>query len=304
MQEITRNAIMKTVEGVVGAAVEAGWKAIEGAINEVKKPIEDAVRKVVEPIFEKEKELKEKIKEKIMETTDPALQQIVVPPLAKVLDVLLKPIRESYTELFKAWIKLGEMFQKKVAEHGADKDGMKRWMSDAYWEVRYYWGPMRAVIDKVNELTGPLDLLGDVVSYVRSWRITGKIIDHQQKLLWKACHTVTVDLADKKDPKAAIKKTAERLLHDCQIQIIDEYFKILKAVVMPPFNQEIIPKVVKLIEPLESLIPDALKDLINPSKTLDELLTELVEESVQKCVDGAAKDDPDRLAETFSQLAF
>lgn len=304
MQEITRNTIMKTVEGVVGAAVEAAWKAICSAIDEVKKPIEDAVRKVVEPIFAKEKELKEKIKETIMGTVDPALQQIVVPPLAKVLDVLMKPIRESYGELFKSWLKLGEIFQKIVAEHGADEKGIKKWMYESYWEVRYYWGPMRNVIDKVEEIAKPLDLLGEVVSYVRSWRITSKIIDRQRKLLTNACYTVTVDLGETKDPRAAIRKTAERLLHDCQIQILNEYFSILKAVVMPPFNQEIIPKVVKLIEPLDSLIPDALKDLINPLKTLDELLTDLVETMVRNCVDQAAKDDPARLAESFSQLSL
>lgn len=302
MQEITRNTIMRTVEGVVGAAVEAAWKAITSAIDEVKNPIEDAVRKVVEPIFEKEKELKEKIKETIIGTVDPALQQIVVPPLAKVLDVLMHPIRDSFAEVGKAWIEMGKRFTKHVSQHGADEKSMKSWLYDAYWQVRYYWGPMRPVIDKVREIGPPLEVLGAVVEYVRSWRIIDNITDHQQKLLWDAAYTVTVDLADKKDPQEAIKKTLHRLLHDCQMQVVDEYFDILKAVVMPPFNQEVVPAATKMIEPLNSLIPDALKDLINPLQTLDELLTDLVETMVRNCVEGAAKEDPARLAEAFSKL--
>jgi len=304
MQEITRNTIMRTVEGVVGAAVEAAWKAIVSAIDEVKKPIEDAVRKVVEPIFEKEKELKEKIKDAIMGTVQPALQQIVVPPLAKVLDVLMKPVRESYSETFKAWHQLGEKFAAHVAANGADEKSMKKWLYDSFWQVRYYWGPMRSVIDKVNELREPFDLLGDIVSYVRSWKIIDHITDNQRRMLTDACYSVTVDLAEFKDPKAAIRRTGERLLHDSQMQVVDEYFYILQSVVMPPFNQEVVPAATKLIEPLAALIPDALQDLINPLQTLDELLTETVEAMVRSCVEGAAKDDPARLAESFAGLSF
>jgi len=181
---------------------------------------------------------------------------------------------------------------------------MKKWLYESYWQVRYYWGPMRSVIDKVNELREPFDLLGDIVSYVRSWRIIDHITDNQRRMLTDACYSVTVDLAEFKDPKAAIRRTGERLLHDSQMQVVDEYFYILQSVVMPPFNQEVVPAASKLIEPLAALIPDALQDLINPLQTLDELLTETVEAMVRSCVEGASKDDPARLAESFAALSF
>jgi hypothetical protein len=303
MQEIARNSVMKVVEGIVLTAVDAAWKVICSAIEEVKKPIEDAVRKVVEPIFEKEKELKDKIKETIMTTVDPALQQIVVPPLAKVLDAVMGPVRSSYNEMFKAWATISQQFATHVGQKGTDEKSIKAWMYDSYWTVRYYWGPMRAVIDKVRELEPALEILGDVVSYVRPWKIIDNITDHQRELLYKACYTVTRDLADHGgDVRGAIHKTSQRLLHDAQLQIVKEYYNMLCSVVMPPFNQEIIPAVTKLIDPLDALIPEALKELINPKKSLDDLLKDLVKSMVRVCVDGAAKDEPSRLADSFSSL--
>jgi hypothetical protein len=131
------------------------------------------------------------------------------------------------------------------------------------------------------------------------------VTDNQRDLLYKACYTVTQDLHTfDGDVRAAVKKTSERLLHDSQMQIIKEYFGILSAIVNPPFNQEIIPAVTKLVDPLNDIIPDPVKDLINPKKTLSDLLKELVKAVIKSCIDGAAKDEPSRLADAFSALAL
>lgn len=101
--------------------------------------------------------------------------------------------------------------------------------------------------------------------------------------MYSASAENTGDLAS--DVKRARDETLEKMKHDCKLAT-GLYFKdIIGTLVMPPFEEEVIPRCQSLAEPVQSMVPDALTDFISLPDMIEEIITGIVEDSISAVVD-------------------
>jgi len=62
---------------------------------------------------------------------------------------------------------------------------------------------------------------------------------------------------------------------------------ILKVIIMPPFNKLVIPACKAILEPLQSLIPDTMKDFIDLYDMFDQLIHGIIEGAIKNVLGGS-----------------
>jgi len=71
---------------------------------------------------------------------------------------------------------------------------------------------------------------------------------------------------------------------DGQKGTLKYYAAILKLIVMPPFNKLVIPACQAALDPLNSLIPDPVKEFVDLNDMFDELLNKIIDDSCMTVV--------------------
>lgn len=80
---------------------------------------------------------------------------------------------------------------------------------------------------------------------------------------------------------AAVREgVIEDLKHDAAIASRQFWLKLMRAIVMPPFKKLVVPACKELIDPLADLIPDLLKEIINPHKTFEQVMNAIIDSSI------------------------
>lgn len=76
----------------------------------------------------------------------------------------------------------------------------------------------------------------------------------------------------------------EDLRHDAKIAARQFWIKLVKAIVKPPFEKLVIPACKDVVDPLVDLIPEPLKEIIDPHKALEQVLDDIINASIMAVI--------------------
>jgi hypothetical protein len=258
IQRKAKNTILGTVAKAVGTAVDAAWKAATAAVDAIEKPTEEKVATVTGPMGEAQQSVKDKVQSSLDEACAPILDKAFAPVREKVVPVLFKPIQKLQGSLLSFFIKGAKA-----------KDKGESSSRDLRHEV--YWSP---AFDSLWDIVGKLR---EVLNF-NIWfsDLRWKVMDDIGELMDNALYTM-----EKTGDFAA---TCGKLLHDAGVKFLEFGVWFLGELVMPLWNKLFDPVLENLVKPLADLIPDPVKEFLDPMVIVKDMGVRFIMGNVCKCI--------------------
>jgi hypothetical protein len=289
-----RNQVLKTIDTFVSAGVSPAWKAMEAAVKEVRPKIEPTLAQVAEPLGQLKGEILDKMKNAALSIINPMLDEHVSPHLSKILEVIKSPFTECFDECFTMYDGQIEEFKKDHSSLADYKKGFKR--LDYFPRSWNMWTATR----KLDVMYDPLWLLNVIFTEIRPWSLIWNAHDDIKHKMDNAIYTFEQEIetamtseGDKLKSDAAYAaqvidmakaKTLETYKADAIIATNEFYCKIMKAIVMPPFNALVIPACKAILEPLNDMIPEPMKQFVDILEMFDELINGIIDGAIERVV--------------------
>jgi len=271
-----RDQVLKTIDGFVSAAVNPGWAAMSSAVEALRPKVEPVIVTLVEPLGKQKKEIIDKMRDGCMSIIQPLLEQHVTPHLAKILEIIKSPVVKGYE-------KGGELLLEQFGKVKADNlDGsfkqMDQWSRWSWWEAR----KATEYFDKMYE---PLWALHVIFEDIYPWSTIYHGQDKLRKILDNAVYTYEIEVKKsveaKSDNPLDFKGVMQRYQEDSETATIIYYLKIFKDIIMPAFNKTVIPACKAIIDPLASIIPEPMKQFIDPDDMFDRFINGLIDDTIK-----------------------
>jgi len=286
-----RNQILKTLDTVIMAGVTPAWKVMSQTVETLRPQIEPKIQPLLDPIGKAEEQIIDKIKDAAMSVITPALEEHVVPHLAKIMAIIQLPMTVSYDASYKIFSKSLEKLELK-----ADKEETKKHCFKDLDYVPRSW-EMYDATRELDILYDPLWALNVIFKEIYPWSLIWRGHDQLRDTMDNAMYTFEKKLMDTEasfsEGRALIDKLKEEVLADYQfdgrLKTIKWYCEILKAIVYPPFNATIMPLCKALLEPINSAIPDAMAQFIDIEQMFDDLVNGIIDDSIEVVVSSGQK---------------
>jgi hypothetical protein len=252
--------------------VDAAWKAAQVALDKIEKPTEENIRKVVGPLFTAVKAIKDKVQEKFQEKVVPVISALMAPVAEKLIPKISLPMIKAQKDLIEEFVK-----------HGAD-EGRGSW--HLYWDLR----------KRENEYDEVLDIARSLLDEWELGNLPSNIMDSCFQLLEDARYNY------KSVDGKTMEITCIKLLHDC----LKEQHRILtwlvELLVLKPFNEKFGAVLDELCGPLVELIPEAVKEFLNPVDVIKQMASHAMSAAIQACITaGDQSSIPERMAGYFHE---
>jgi hypothetical protein len=286
VRNTVRNQVLKALDTMVSAAVGPAWKAMEKAVEELRPKIEPTIKDMVGPIFKAEAELIEKMKQGAMSIIDPILQEHVVPHLSKIMAVVKAPMNQAFDVSY-------GLFDEEISKFEI-KGGLTEVKKEFYhldWYARSW--KMWPAVEKTDVMYEPLWALHTIFSDIWPWGLIWTAHDAVRSKMDNAIYTFEQKLvqqlenqenASEDDKKELVSKTKALIMTDYKsdgqkaTQIY--YHEILKTIIMPPFEKLVIPACKTIIDPVADLVPEPLKQFLDPNQMFEDLINGIVDASI------------------------
>lgn len=279
-----RNQVLKAIDKAVSAAVKPAWLAMDKAVKELRTKIEPTIKEMVDPIGKAEAEVIDKIKDAVMSQLEPLLKEHVTPHLSKIMDVIKSPMNEGYEECFHIW----EEHITKWEPKGASREELIKSFDDLDWLPRS-WRMWKAT-DKLSPMYDPLWALNVIFPDIYPW---STIWDGQDELRQRTDNAVytweerLLAAVEKEggDPKTHAERLKGEVLEDFKKDAakgVTRYYQaILKKIILPPFEALCVPACKLLLEPLDSAVPEPMKQFINIMKMFEEVYNGVIDDAIK-----------------------
>jgi len=260
--------------------VNPAWKAMAAGVDALRPKIEPALKEVGTELGKLEAELIEKMKDGAMRIIQPAIEEIK-PHLVKPVTFLSGPMKESFVEATR-------IFEEATAAefNVSDEPALKKEFERMDY-IPHGWAIWRAT-DKLDQYYDPLSDLRLVFKDIYPWSLIWKAKDHVRHRTDTAIYTFEKRLEEAKETPSAQGKARETVLadfeHDQHVATRHVIEELIKLIIMPGINATIRPAAKALLEPLESTIPDAMKDFVDVNELFDRLLDEIVHETIDRAI--------------------
>jgi len=211
-----------------------------------------------------------------MSIIQPLLEQHVTPHLTKILEIIKSPVVKGYE-------KGGELLLEQFGKVKSDNlDGsfkqMDQWSRWSWWEAR----KATEYFDKMYE---PLWALHVIFEDIYPWSTIYHGQDKLRKILDNAVYTYEIEVKKsveaKSDNPLDFKGVMQRYQEDSETATIIYYLKIFKDIIMPAFNKTVIPACKAIIDPLASIIPEPMKQFIDPDDMFDRFINGLIDDTIK-----------------------
>jgi len=279
-----RSLVIKTLDGMVGAAVTPAWAAMAKVVDELRPKIEPALRELGEPLGKLEAELIAKIKDGVMSIISPILAEHVTPHLGKAVSVIKSPMVEAFDDAYRIF----DEHVHKQDEHLVDVAGKDKAYNHLNW-VPYSYEMWRST-DKIDVMYEPLWDLRLIFSDIYPWSLIWKgrdllrgftdnaVYTYQQRLNAEAAVNVETS-------HHVLKSVMEDFHFDGHLGTRNYYATILKEIIMPPFNALVRPACKAILEPIADLVPEPMKDFVDVMKLFDDVLHQIIDGVIAQILD-------------------
>jgi len=323
MSYTVREKCSAMVKKNIQAIVAPAWAGCCETVNKLQEKIEPELKKGLDPIFDAERDLKVKISDMISDKIGPAVGEVVDPIVQQLLiDVCAKPIHEGWLLLNGSMEELYKYFNEKI--DGKGDVITKKEFQDAYrsttWKCRYFhswWSFTRPISDKLDEMRDELKVVGELCKGLDGYNVYYTICEQYHNIVldglftWQTAITEAFegDEMSKADFKelqlAKWKETLPKIVHDSQVVYEEQISWLLDEAIKGPFIRLIMKGVSALLEPLDDVIPDPVKQFITATGTAEDVLTQtinnILDKTVKEAVDEKKGDlQTDMDAKTFA----
>lgn len=277
----------KTVKKLLDTAITIGWEAIMKGIKPVKDVFEAAVARGLDPIFKTEA----KIKGEILS----AVSGVVKSALNAVQDKLDEEIEKTYQFLVQAASDEIDLYSDSIrtiiSKNGTDSSTVQQQIrheiSENSW---YWWGRNRPISNNLYDNVYVANRSGSNSSVY--WRLAWGLIEEYRNLNQIALIELGEQLGSTStDPIARIKELypiiLKKLSHDLHFVTVAGLVAAIDSRVSPLISEHVSPKLDAILSPVQDLIPEDLQDIINPQRTADEIVDELVSGTEEEFVRAA-----------------
>jgi len=277
-----RDQTLKVLDGFVSGGVTPAWAAMSKTVEELRPKLEPEIAKAVDPIGKQKAELINKMKEGCLSIINPLLEQHVVPHLSKVVEIIKSPVVDGYDEAAKLLESQLDKFQTKFNTSQPEAN-----FRDLDWWSRWSWWEARPATEKFDILYEPLWVLREIFPDIYPW---GSIYNGQDQLrglldnaVWTYQLEIKKAVAEKNANPCDTAKHAvmERFREDAKIATFLFYLKIFKDILAPFFSKLVIPACKAIIDPIASIIPDPMKQMIDIWDMFDRLVNGILDDSIK-----------------------
>jgi hypothetical protein len=290
VRNAVRNQVIKAIDKMVLAAVTPAWKAMDATVKELRPKIEPKIKPLIEPVGKAKLEMMTKIKDACMSVINPILKEHVVPHLSKIVEVIQSPMTEAFSDSLKYFDE--EVIGKFEVKGTVDEN--KKEFTKLDW-FPYSW-KMYDITRKTDVMYDPLWALHIIFEDIYPWSLIWTAHDELRSKMDNAIYTFEQKLieeqsGEQKDMKACVDKVKHLVLadyqHDGNLAKMIYYRDILKQIVMPPFNKLVFPAAEALLEPLNAVIPEPVKEFLDINEMFQRIVESIIEESIQTVLAGA-----------------
>lgn len=273
------------IDSMIMAAVKPAWGGVRKAVEELRHKVEPTIRQMSEAIFKAEIEIVAQMKESVMSVLEPLLNNHVTPHLQDVVAIIKSPMRDAVSEAL-------TLFDDKISKWQAGND-MERSFRDLDYFAKSYW-QLYPAMKKVDELYEPLWLLRDVFRDIYPWSLIWKGHDTIYKHVDNAVYTWEQSMLKERNRELAdpIKRDViVKFRQDTDLALVRYYRKILRLIILPPFEAAVHPVAQRVIEPLAKSIPEPLREFIDVKQMFEDLYTGIVNDSINVVLQADRFDD-------------
>jgi len=290
---------------MVGAATEAGWKALCGARDKALPELEAKIKEHGGPIFEQKKKVKDTLREKLMEVINPLLDKTVKPIVENVFGKVFTPIADAHVESLKGF--------KRCVDWYTNSDGNKEYKAETirrmnYWAYWYLW-EARSIMWKMQSddmvrkaLTPPsssvssgADESGEKKEEASNADIAYRVNDQLHDQVLAAIFTLGKD----KDLKVVMNK----FINDSKILLREQYKAFILGVLQPNVFNLANKTVLELCKPIDEAIPDLVKQFINATDTCVEIITAMCDDVSEAFLKASFDKECSRMVEDLTKVA-
>jgi len=289
VQSAVRANVQKMVKQVVSAPVSTAWAACLSGVNQSRPTLEATCKEKLGPLIEAEQQLRNRIEEAVMSTVNPILDSTVNKFMPSVLS-LVEEIPKAFRAGFEIYDGLVAEVNLTMAKSGKAAAGpiLQRFSRDLRW---WRWSKMRPVTEILDSLRKKLDTMDNFARYISPWTMTEHIRYGIAILIDDALYNFELELNEATTELAPTDVTAEqaginvalsvrkKLYNDAIIRLVEYHEYLLKELLLPPYEEQCVSPCLELVKPLTP--PEELQSLINPPKTLEDLLRSIADNIIK-----------------------
>jgi len=274
-----RKLARKAIIGILESAVSACWSGIMKGLGAIRGPLEEKVGEMLGPLFEAEAKVKAQIQKPIedaatdgLKGAEAKLQELFasnLPVIAAAGESELNLIHNSLLEFIEEW----ESGANKSASHFAWQYEWVRWRGD--WLYAFKQKPISEMIDAKlsdEEASGPSrTLASDLNNDMKQLNQSAFIV------LKRDINEKTGDQAEWiAQLRASYPGIIQRAAQDMNSVLQWRLCKALDSTLRGPLL-EICNKIIDTIcKPLDALIPDLIKDIVDPARMCMEVISDVL----------------------------
>jgi len=140
-------------------------------------------------------------------------------------------------------------------------------------------------------------IFSDIYPWSLIWRVRDEIRQTTDNAVYTYEKRLEQEGANPEASKRVLASVMDDFVHDGKLTTRNLIEELLKLIIMPPFNSLMRPACKAVLEPLQSLIPDAMKDFVDIYKMFDKVLDGVIHDSIVVCIDGNRAIQDDRIDE-------
>lgn len=309
IKRMASSAISGQVAKLVRAAVEPGWRALMKKIDESQTTISDKVRPLLQPVAQARQKVVDTLKANVARISAPAIDKAGNVVINVVMEKAASPILEAYAAMFSA---LNQVVMGNLGKI-SNKSSVDEFVHNETREFRGSHGHLKPVYMKIDEITKTLKESQEGVEGLKYFPVSktfNAVIDSLHNLVNQALYTMQHDEslanADPEKFKAAWVSTRAKLLHDSRLDVMDLITKTLQETAMGPIQEHVLQssELQGILGPIDDLIPEAVRDYISVSGTVNDILTGIVEDAVARMVNASSAKTIDSLENSMRTLAI
>lgn len=291
---LTIDLIRKTIGTSVKAACSTAWTTSASAIRGVSGKIQSQVKDMIAPIIEKQNELKDKIVEKISGKINPFLSDKGAALLRPVLNVVFKPVINSFANTAKNFHALlsAKINEKEFA------DNFDSALSRCDWQLDWYSGPNHSAYYLVWKMytSDMAELLSILSGGITPSTIYNIIMDKIRLLLRRGIYTFG-KLAKSVNPSeylSVLSHVMGLFFHDVYLFIKDTVLTVLKSILDGPIQENVVTPCQELISPIQEIVDaipiPGLSTLLDLPTLLGDVVGSIEDEALNALVSGSLGD--------------
>jgi len=295
--------INKQLKVVIGAAVKPAWKGLCDQIKDRQAQIEEKIAPIVDPVSKVRNEISTKVKDKVVGILDPLMEKFGKVVLNKVVPLAFGPAVEAYENIFAGL----QVRVKEIAKKADSKAALDREIEIALAQLPSKYGPIGQTHEHLEKMADNLTKAKENTADVLSEFSVSKNVDRFSASAIALASDVLFTIAN--DPEvvaqpnehnvlSAWKRTTPKLLHDAVLDLTSTFKALLSDAVMAPVQSKFLsaPELSSIVEPIDSLIPDAVKEFVSVNGLIQETVEGIVGDVVNTAVGSGMGEASDKLA--------